>query len=274
MGMGDNAVLPRLDDSFDLSEEHVAAFADHGWVLVRGLCRADEVAPFGDLIREVTIANNTETRPMEERDTYGRAFLQTMNLWRMDERVRGFTLSRRFAGVAARLLGVERVRLYHDQSLFKEPHGGHTPWHQDGWYWPVRQHRSVTMWMPLVDVPAEMGTMSFADGSQKEGLIDLGGQISDNSEAFFDGFVLGRRLPISTSGAMRAGDATFHSGLTLHRAPGNPTDRVRAVMTVIYVADGETVQNPTNPNQENDLRTWFPGLAPGDLIDSPLNPRL
>ena len=43
---------------------------------------------------------------------------------------------------------------------------------------------------------------------------------------------------------MKAGDATFHSGLTLHRAPGNPTDRVRAVMTVIYIAEGEVVQQP------------------------------
>ena len=264
--------LPRLDDTLTLPAETVKAFRDCGWALVRDLCHPDEVGAYGDLIKEVTIANNNETRPMEQRDTYGRAFLQTMNLWQLDPRVAAFTLSKRFAGAAAQLLGVDRVRLYHDQSLFKEPGGGHTPWHQDGWYWPVRQTRTVTMWMPLVDVPANMGTMSFADGSNLEGLVDLGGQISDQSEAFFDGFVLGRRLPINTSGAMRAGDATFHAGLTLHRAPGNPTDRVRAVMTVIYIAEGEKVQAPMNENQENDLRTWFPGLKPGDLIASPLNP--
>lgn len=266
--------LRRLDDQIVIADDVVNDFQHNGWTLIRGLCKPDEIETWSDLIKAVTIANNHESRPMEERDTYGRAFLQTMNLWQMDPRVRAFTLSKRFASVAARLLGVERVRLYHDQSLFKEPGGGHTPWHQDGWYWPVRQDRSVTLWMPLVDVPDEMGTMSFADGSNREGLVDLGGQISDNSEAFFEGFVMGRRLPVRTSGAMAAGDATFHSGLTLHRAPGNPTQRVRAVMTIIYIADGETVQKPANPNQENDLATWFPGLRPGDLIDSPLNPLL
>ena len=214
--------LPRLDDAVTLAPDTINAFHEKGWALVRDLCHADEVSLYGEVIKDVTIANNNETRPMEERDTYGRAFLQTMNLWQMDERVKAYTLSRRFAGVAAQLLGVDRVRLYHDQSLFKEPGGGHTPWHQDGWYWPVKQDRTVTMWMPLVDVPADMGTMSFADGSNLEGLIDLGGQISDQSGAFFDGFVMGRRLPINTSGAMKAGDATFHAGLTLHRAPGNP----------------------------------------------------
>ena len=59
----------------------------------------------------------------------------------------------RFAEVAARLLGVEGVRLYHDQGLFKEPGGGPTPWHQDGYYWPLDTERTITLWMPLVDVP-------------------------------------------------------------------------------------------------------------------------
>ncbi|HLK17023.1 MAG TPA: phytanoyl-CoA dioxygenase family protein, partial [Fimbriimonadaceae bacterium] len=155
--------LPSLDDAVNLSPTQVEEFKRRGWLLVRDLCHADEIRLYGELIKDVTITHNNETRPIEERDTYGRAFLQTMNLWKMDDRVKAYTLSKRFAGVAAQLLGVERVRLYHDQSLFKEPGGGHTPWHQDGWYWPVRQDRSVTMWMPLVDASADMGTMSFAD---------------------------------------------------------------------------------------------------------------
>jgi ectoine hydroxylase-related dioxygenase (phytanoyl-CoA dioxygenase family) len=268
------AKLPPLDSPYDVPIEDITAYRDKGWVLLRGVCNPEEAAAYGEVLRTATIRNNTETRPLEERDLYGRAFLQTMNLWRLDEDAARFTLSHRFADIAAKLLGVERVRLYHDQSLFKEPGGGYTPWHQDGWYWPVRHERSVTMWMPLVDVPAEMGSMSFASGSNHIGVIPLGGGISGQSEAFFEGFVLGRQLPVETGGAMSAGDATFHSGVTLHRAPGNPTDRVRAVMTVIYVADGEIVQTPANENQESDLKNWFPGLKPGDMINSPLNPVL
>ncbi len=55
---------------------------------------------------------NTEQRSLEERDTYGKAFLQIMNLWEVDEDVRRFTLAKRFAGIAAQLLGVEAVRIY------------------------------------------------------------------------------------------------------------------------------------------------------------------
>ncbi len=73
---------------------------------------------------------------------------------------------------------------------------------------------------------------------------------------------------------MTAGDATFHSGWTVHKALPNTGDRAREVMTVIWYADGLPVETPRNPAQGNDLSTWLPGLAPGDLAASPLNPRL
>ena len=40
-------------------------------------------------------------------------------------------------------MGVEGVRLYHHQALFKEPGGGYTPWHAGQFYWPLaRRMRS------------------------------------------------------------------------------------------------------------------------------------
>ncbi len=263
-----------LMDTYSILDSDLKAYGENGWVLLREVCPPDEMRVYGPAIRKAAMRHNTETRPLEERDTYGRAFLQVMNLWRVDPVVAQFTLAKRFAGIAAQLLGVDKVRLYHDQALFKEPGGGHTPWHQDGFFWPLRQDRTVTMWMPLVDVPAEMGTMSFADGSHAEGMISLEEGISDNSEAFYEGFVRGRRFDVRTSGAMHAGDATFHSGLTLHKAPGNPMNTVREVMTVIYFADGEIIQEAGNDFQANDTASWFPGLKSGDLAASELNPVL
>ncbi len=272
MGTVDAAV--DLTSAYPLTPESIQDFQTHGWTLLRSVCSETEMAHYGEAIKRATIAHNRETRPLEERDTYGKAFLQTMNLWRLDEEVARFTLAKRFAGIAARLLGVDRVRLYHDQSLFKEPGGGHTPWHQDGFFWPIDQSQTITMWMPLIDIDATMGSMSFADGSQDAGIVENTFGISDASEAYYMGYIDGSGYPIRTSGPMRAGDATFHSGLTFHKAPGNPTDRVRAVMTIIYFADGLRVKSPANANQEVDLKTWFPGLKPGDLAASELNPLL
>ncbi len=263
-----------LADEYVLSKADIDRFNNDGWVLLRSVCSPEEIATYEVAIRSAALQHNRETRPLEERDTYGKAFLQIMNLWRVHPKAAEFTLARRFASIAARLLKVDRVRLYHDQALFKEPGGGPTPWHQDGFFWPLDQAKTVTMWMPLVDVPIEMGSMSFADGSHKGGIISLEDGISDASEAFYEQYVCDRGLEVRTSGEMRAGDATFHTGLTLHKAPNNPTDRLREVMTIIYFADGQTIQEPKNDFQANDVASWFPGLKPGDLAASELNPVL
>jgi hypothetical protein len=43
-------------------------------------------------------------------------------------------------------------------------------------------------------------------------------------------------------------------------------------MTIIYVDADAKVSQPANRKQSTDLATWFPGLKPGDAVNSPLNP--
>lgn len=253
----------------DAIEEFVA----NGHTVVRGLATATEVEAFRPAI--VAAARDTAWNrniPPEQRDTYSRAFLQAVNLWRIDDRIHPFVLAPRFARAATELLGVDGVRLWHDQALVKQARGGPTPWHQDQGYWPLDTDRTITMWMPLVDVPAEVGSMRFASGSHRLGDLQ-GPAISDDSQAEFERLIHERALPVETYGALAAGDATFHAGWTLHSAGANPTDEDRPVMTVIYVADGTRLTEPT-PQQELDLALWAPGAAPGDLLATELNPLL
>jgi hypothetical protein len=240
-------------------------------VLLRGVCTPDEIASYRSVLTEATYRYKTETRPMEERDTYGKAFLQIMNLWVHDDGARRFVLGRRFAKIAADLLGARGVRLYHDQALYKEAAGGHTPWHQDQYYWPLGGDETITMWMPLVDADESMGTMTFASGSHRSGFAGHL-EISDESEAKLGRLVTEKGYRLARAGAMRAGDATFHSGWTLHSAPGNRTDRTREVITIIYYADGLRLIEPDNPHRQDDLDTWFPGQKPGEVAASELNP--
>ena len=257
---------------YDVDPGQVEAFDRDGHVLLPAVASAQEVAAFREAVRAAVLRLSKERRPLRDRDTYGRAFLQVFNLWRQDQAVERFVLADRFAGVAARLLGAERVRLYHDQALFKEPGGGRTPWHQDALYWPLRGRRCVTMWMPLVDVRPEMGALSFASGTNTGVLSEE--TISDASDRAFEAMLAADGRTVTPPVALRAGDATFHGGWTVHRALPNTSEVMREVMTVIYVADGERVQEPRNRAQENDLATWLPGLAPGDPVASEINPRL
>ena len=262
-----------LDGRYDLTQDAATSFRRDGHVLLREVATPDEADRFRTPIRTATELATAHLPPLEARDTYGMAFLQVCNLWQRDPRVASMVLSPRFGAIAAALLGVDRVRLYHDQALFKEPGGGLTPWHQDAMYWPLDGARCLTMWMPLVDITPDMGGLLFASGTHADGpLSDI--RISDASERHFDDYLTREQTPIREPVAMRAGDATFHSGWTVHKALPNTSATTREVMTVIWFADGEHVREPSNDAQRGDLALWLPGLRAGEPAASPLNPVL
>ena len=254
-----------------LSAEQVLDFQQKGAIHIPGVVSREEMEFFRPAINEAVQKYNTEKRKMEERDTYGKAFLQVMNLWELDEGVRQFSLHKKFANFAAQLLGVDRVRIYHDQALYKESGGGATPWHQDQYYWPLDTQKTVTMWMPLIDIDVSMGMLTFAVGSHKDGLVK-NIPISDESQNLLEAYVTEKGYPIFMPDFMNAGDATFHYGYTLHKAPGNSSRQMREVMTVIYYADGAVITVPENDAQEADRLRWFNGMNPGELAASDLNP--
>src|SRR5450631_3114852 len=167
-----NTALPSLNNFIEIAPEQVQSFRKNGHTLINGILSTKEAAVYRTVINEAAYKYNTEKRKMEERDTYGKAFLQIMNLWEQEEQVRQYTLAKRFAKIAADLLGVENVRLYHDQALYKEAGGGFTPWHQDQYYWPLSTTNTVTMWMPLMDINEEMGMLTFASQSHKSGFVE------------------------------------------------------------------------------------------------------
>jgi ectoine hydroxylase-related dioxygenase (phytanoyl-CoA dioxygenase family) len=154
-----------LDRPYALSDEQVGAFRENGFVRLRQVFSGDELARYAPEIERLTLAK--QAGPIEERSTYGKAFLQVTNLWEQSELVREFVFSKRLARIASDLLEVEGVRLYHDQSLMKEAGGGFTPAHADQYYWPLSSDRTVTAWVPLQPVPAEMGPIGFYTGSHR-----------------------------------------------------------------------------------------------------------
>ncbi|MDQ8736781.1 phytanoyl-CoA dioxygenase family protein [Paenibacillus sp. LHD-38] len=267
----DDEKLPRIDQNFELTNSQITDYGKNGHILLRNVATEDEIAAYRPIMSELVRKLNYQDKPMEERDTYGKAFIQIGNVWKRNEKLARFVLAERFAKIAADLMGVDGVRIYHDQALYKEPGGGHTPWHQDQIYWPLDTDKTITLWMPLVPISEEVGSMTFVSESHLNGFLSRE-LISDESHRTLKTYIEGKGLTQVNYGAMAAGDATFHAGWTLHSAPGNPTDVMREVITIIYYADGTKVAEPDSNSRKSDLQNWLPGCQVGDLAASLLNP--
>ena len=261
-----------LDSPYPLEAAQVAAFRRDGFIKLRDVLSPDVLAHYGAEITRLTIALNTQDKPLAERSTYDRAFLQVMNLWEHSDVVKRFVLGRRLGRIAAELLEVDGVRLYHDQSLYKEPGGGITPAHADQYYWPLASDRTVTAWITLQAVPLEMGPLGFYARSQSVAFgRDLG--ISDESEARI-GANMARHGFAFDVGAFDLGEVSFHLGWTFHKAGANATSRPRSVMTIIYMDAAMRLVPALNPVQANDRDQWCPGCVPGGPADSRKNPAI
>jgi ectoine hydroxylase-related dioxygenase (phytanoyl-CoA dioxygenase family) len=260
-----------LDQPYSLKDEQIQFFRKHGYIKLKQVLSPEMLAHYGREITARVAELNTLHRPMSERTTYEKAFLQIMNLWTHSDLVKEFVFSKRLARLATELMGCRGVRLYHDQALYKEPGGGATPWHSDQSYWPLATDNTVTVWVPLQNTPLEMGPLAFAAGSQR---FNVGREleVGDESEQTIGQFLKDKSKLIEEP--FELGEVSFHYGWTLHRAGANTTDRPREVITVIYFDRDATVAKPKTKSQENDLRTWLPGAEIGQLANTKLNPVL
>lgn len=266
------SIRERLEKPFQLTSDQIQFYQKNRFIKLKQVFDEETISFFNDVISNQVALMHHDNTPLEQRSTYGKAFLQLFNLWREDDAVKTFIFSERLAKIATDLMQVDGVRIYHDQALFKEGGGGITPWHADQYYWPLETDKTVTAWIPLQATPLELGPLEFSAGSHQivEGR-DL--EIGDESEA-----VIQRKLKVTNFDhiieAFDLGEVSFHSGWVFHRAGANSTNQMRKVMTIIYMDKDMVLKNPDNKNQINDWNTWCPGATIGEVINTPLNPIL
>ena len=259
-----------IDSEYQISPAQIAQFQRDGYIKLKDVLSAEALDHYGREITRQVLLLSKENKPLEQRSTYGKAFLQIMNLWTKSEVAREFVFGKRLARIATDLLQVRGVRVYHDQALYKEAGGGYTPWHVDQFYWPLSSEKTVTAWIPLQPVPLEKGPLMFSVGSQR---IKIGRdlEISDESEKKIQEELKLSNLPQDET-PFDLGEVSFHLGFTFHRAGPNKTDKAREVMTIIYMDQDMRLVQPKNKSQEGDWNGWMPGVKIGEIVDSPLNP--
>lgn len=265
-------ILKELDEPYALADEQVAFFRDNGYIKLRQVLSPEVIEYMDETITREVHRLNTQHLPLEQRDTYGKAFLQIMNIWMQSGPVREIVFGERLAKLAADLLEVKGVRLYHDQALYKEPGGGQTPWHADQYYWPLATDRTVTVWIPLQETPLLLGPLEFSAQSNRLSTgRDL--EIGDESQEMLERVLREKGYPHVVE-PFELGEVSFHMGWLYHRAGANRTDRMRKVMTVIYMDKDMVLKAPENEHQVNDWNSWCPGAVVGEVIRTSRNPLL
>lgn len=263
-------ILAALTEPYELSDSHINFFQQYRYIKLKDVFDKHIIEFFNDMITKKVDQINADPTPLDQKDTYGKAFIQIFNLWIEDAEIKTFVFSKRLAKIGADLMQVKGVRVYHDQALFKEGGGGITPWHADQYYWPLETDKTITAWVPLQEIPLSMGPLEFSAGSHKL-VVGRELEIGDDSEA-----IIQRQLKITDFKHIiepfDLGEVSFHSGWLFHRAGANLTSQCRKVMTVIYMDKNMILRKPENRNQINDWNRWCPGSEIGEIINSPLNP--
>jgi ectoine hydroxylase-related dioxygenase (phytanoyl-CoA dioxygenase family) len=253
----------------DLLATHADAFARDGFVVVPDVFSPEELARFGAAVDAAVARDRADDRrSLAEKSRYEQSFIQSMHIWARMPEVLPWSCHPRLAELAARLLGVEAIRMWHDQALYKEPGGRRTDPHQDQPYWPMREPSTITAWVPFQDVDRHNGGMAFYPGSHRIGLkrfVDIFGD--EEPEDIGRDELLAGIDPVHVE--VPAGAVSFHHGLTAHFAEPNRSPELRRVHTVIYCADG-VHRSSDRPHPSVDLDR----IPPGAPIDGSLTPVL
>ncbi len=233
------ARMPTAMTTRSLDDETIDRFRRDGFVVIAGLLDQDELDRYGAAVTDGVRARTADDgRPLAERSRYQQSFLQCMNLWEDCPDVRPLTFHPRLGQAAAELLGVDAIRLWHDQALYKEPGGRGTDAHQDHPYWPIKETASVTAWIPFDGSRRGAGAMAYLPGSHLIGLRKFVNIFEGDPEDILADPQVSAIEPVLVE--VPKGSAAFHHGLTVHLAEANSLDRPRAVHTIIYFPDGST----------------------------------
>ena len=208
-----------------------------GFVHARGLIPQAELPTLTAAVDEAVAKRKAhDTRSLEEKTPYEQSFIQCQYLWEDFPGIRGLTFHQKLGEALGALLGASKVRLWHDQALYKEPGGRETEAHQDHAYWPIAEDDTITAWIPLVPVDDVTGCMGYVPGSHRADLrfVDIFRTPGAGAE------LLQHQTTEPVFVPAQPGDVIFHHGRTVHLAKANQSGHMRRVYTAIYFKDGCT----------------------------------
>lgn len=249
-----------------LTQKHIDTYQRDGVVLIKGLF-TDHV----QTIRAGIQRNMVEPGPYASENLKegegGRFFDDYCNWTRIAEFEQVIRTSSA-AAVAADLMRSDRVQVFHDHVLVKEPGTSKpTPWHQDAPYYFVSGQQNISFWSPM-DAVKDASLRCVAGSHKWEKPVLPTRWLAETS--FYP--AADEYMPVPDPDAegmdikeweMDPGDAVAFNYGTLHGARGNSTQTRRRAFSLRLVGDDARYverPGPTSPP--------FPGhgMQPGQTL--------
>ena len=257
-----------------LSPPQIEFYQENGFLVIEDFLDPHELAHWQHTTQEAVDQRlaTTQGALSNQHDPdayYAQVFTQCLKLAETHQGMRELMLDPRLGEMAARLAGVDGIRIWHDQALFKPPFGNPTGWHLDNPYWSFSSRDSLSVWVALDDATRDNGCLYYLPGTHKTATYQNAG-IGQNQADLFKIYPQWREQD-SVGCPCPAGSAVFHNGLTAHGAGANMTNRPRRAMTCAYMPDGATFNGTRNILPE----AYFQSLKIGDALnDDRINPPL
>jgi len=239
------SIDPRIADR--VTPEVVDAFRRDGAVCIRQLLSPDEVRQLRHGIDANLAAPSPRAKVASAAGDPGH-FVEDFCNWQDNDAYRRVIFDSGLAATAGALTGSQRIRLYHDHMLTKEPSTrAPTPWHQDQPYYNIEGEQNCSMWI-AVDPVRRHSTLEFVAGSHRgpwlmpRSFMDKQakwfpeGSLADlpDIEARRDAGDAGQRI---LGWEIEPGDVVCFHMLALHAAGGVDGDRRRRVFSVRFLGD-------------------------------------
>ena len=241
---------------YQISEEQVEYYQQNGFIVIEDFLSPDELEYWRSAVMEAVTERGGKKMPgkdtkvgeddgiNEDAEYFGKVFDQLLNLWQTNDKVKELMVDERIGEAAAKLAGVDGIRIWHDQALYKRPWANPTAWHLDTPFWSFADRKALSIWIALDDATLENGCLYFIPGSFKETTYENKG-IGKNMDAIFQVYPrFAKTAPFVAK--MKAGSCSFHNGLTIHGAGANMTPGFRRAMTCAYMPDGNVFNGQKN----------------------------
>lgn len=254
----------------NVGADQISRYRENGFLVIENFLDPDELRDWQTQVQEavdqrVRSADRALTNLTDDDSSYyAQVFLQCIKLADTHEGVRRLMFDPRLGELAGTLAGVDGIRIWHDQALFKPPFGNPTGWHLDNPFWSFSHPASISIWVALDDATLENGCMFYVPGTHKTARFE-NVELGPNQGALFSVYPEWKAIG-TVACPCPAGSAILHSGLVAHGAGANMTNGSRRAMTCAYMPDGSTFNG-----QRNVLpKDYFESLHLGQVLDDPI----